>query len=231
MLLRANPFHDKISLMAQPLTKRTDEVGKVRIFHLTHLDNLPSILEVKGLFSLHKLQEYGIVPHSIALARLQERREKLEVPVAYGDLHDYVPWCFAARPPLLYTTFRGGTSGARQEDIMHLVTTVAMVETMGLQAVFCDGHPLIEFSEFHADLKELPSFLDWDVLQDAWWNNSPDDPDRKRRRQAEFLIRDFAPWSLVKFIGVKTADAAAKVEALLPFGADIKVRVLPEWYY
>ena len=31
----------------------------------------------------------------------------------------------------------------------------------------------------------------------TYWNSIPSDPDRPRRRQAEFLVHGYAPWSSV----------------------------------
>jgi len=217
--------------MSQPLTKPTDDAGQVRIFHLTHLDNLPSILESGGLLSFHELRLRGIVLRSIALSKLRQRREEVEIPQVSSNLLDYVPWCFAARPPLLFTTFRGAMGGVKQENIVHLLSTVGRVQEAKLEALWCDGHPLTNLSQFRFDLAELPQSLDWPVLQSQHWNNTRDDPDRKRRRQAEFLIRDFAPWSLVRGIAVQTEEAAQAVKDLLPTDSPISIAVLPEWYY
>jgi hypothetical protein len=39
---------------------------------------------------------------------------------------------------------------------------------------------------------------------EAWyWNDTPDDPDRKRRRQAEFLVHGALPWDSVEFLAVR----------------------------
>lgn len=217
--------------MSQPLTRQTDDVGQVRIFHLTHLDNLPSILEAGGLLSFHELQNRHIAPHSIALSKLQARREEIEIASVSSNLHDYVPWCFAARPPLLYTTYRGGMGDVKQWGIVHLLSTVGRVQEANLECLWYDGHPLTTLSDFHFDLAELPQSLDWPVLLDQQWSNTRDDPDRKRRRQAEFLIRGFAPWSLILGIAVQTEEAAQAVKDLLPADAPLKVRILPEWYY
>ncbi|UTW68357.1 DUF4433 domain-containing protein [Anaerobacillus sp. HL2] len=45
--------------------------------------------------------------------------------------------------------------------------------------------------------------MDWDVMESKYWFDTDDDPDRKRRRQAEFLVLRHFPLELVLGIGVK----------------------------
>ena len=52
----------------------------------------------------------------------------------------------------------------------------------------------MRFTDFFDDLKDLDK-IDWDLMQSRYWNDTNDDPDRKRRRQAEFLVHEFFPWS------------------------------------
>lgn len=220
--------------MKRALTRRTTIPEEVRIYHITHIGNLQSIIQKGELLSFHGMQESGIAPRSIAFDHLRQRRETTEIRVGpRGTLHDYVPWGFAARSPMLYTIARGGLPGppVKQEEIVHLVTTVGRIIGNDLSFVFSDGHPLSEFSEFYDDVQELPPLLDWDILTSDRWNNTPADPDRKRRRQGEFLVQNSVPWNLVGVIGVRTEATANGVKKLFPDDSPIKVIVLPEWYY
>lgn len=65
-----------------------------------------------------------------------------------------------------------------------------------------------------------------------YWQDTPTDGDRKRRRPAEFLVHQFFPWTLVQEIGVMTPAIAERVTAALegqPYRPDVVVR--REWYY
>ena len=112
-----------------------------------------------------------------------------------GKLHDYVPWSFAVRSPMLCAIKSGKLgSSVGQDQILHIVSDIARVQMRGLSFVFTDGHPLTsEFTRYSNDLSQLLDFLDGPVLLDPWWNNTPADLDRSRRRQAEFLIYSAAP--------------------------------------
>ena len=217
------------------LTKITDDPAQIRLYHITHIDNLASIISSRALLSLHQMEQAGIQPRSIAYSHLQERRDAITIPIAPGgDLHDYVPWSFAARSPMLYTAWRGALGNdVRQSDIVHLVSDVRKVRELQLPFIFTDGHPLSsELTTFFDRIDALPSTLDWDVLCAHVWRNTEEDADRKRRRQAEFLIHGAVPWSLVKGIAVQSESMRDRAASLLGMSThQPKVALLPEWYY
>lgn len=225
----------KILVMPFALTVPTTEPLKVGIFHICHVDNLASILNCGKICSLNVLQERHITPRSIAYGHIQERRHKLEVPIdPGGTLHGYVPWSFAARSPMLYTTWSGGLkNGTSQTDILHFSSNVGQIVGRGLSSIFTDGHPVTTgFTRYSSDLTELPDFLDWEVLQSRMWGRTDADPDRPRRRQAEFLIQGEVPWDVVRGIAVRTQAMRDKVAQIIQnHSHQPKILVLPEWYY
>ena len=166
--------------MRKAYTTPTDDPQKVRVFHVTHWENLTSIA-AHGVLPYNDLVSRDLNYRSIAYQHLQQRRHSPAVPVApHGMLHDYVPCGFAARPPMLYTTFKGTTgSNIRQGEIVHLESNVQIMQGLDLQFVFTDGHPLsTAFTEYSNDLIRLPSMLDWEVLRASMWSNSEIDADR-----------------------------------------------------
>lgn len=221
--------------MPTALTRKTDDPLDVRIYHICPLQNLASIIGCDALLPFNALAQREIEPVSIAYSHLQERRSRFHVPIEPGGtLHDYVPWSFAARSPMLYASARGAlTHGIAQDDIIHLVSDVARVQSLNLSFVFTDGHPLLTgLTKFSNELARLCAFLDWPVLLDRWWKNSDVDTDRARRRQAEFLIQGATPWNAVRGIGVQTEEAGRKVAEIVQIKThQPKIRVLPDWYY
>lgn len=134
---------------------------------------------------------------------------------------------------MLYAYTNGYVTGRKenQDDLLYLVTQAETVRDAGLSFVFTDGHPVREPRNFYDDLTELNN-VDLKLMQQKMWNDTDDDPDRKRRRQAEFLVRGFLPWRLVLYIGARTERIAAEVSdqvALLEHRPKILVR--PTWYY
>jgi hypothetical protein len=204
------------------------------ICHITHVENLPLILSAGGLRACSTLRQRGVDYTNIAHQTIQDRRATRLVHFGPGGtLHDYVPFYFAPRSPMLYTISRGNVEGYAegQNPVVHLVSTAQAVQAAGLPFVFTDGHGIMVFSQFYDSLKHLDQ-VDWNVMRSRQWADTPEDSDRKRRRQAEFLVHGFFPWNLVSQIGVVNAEMKVRVESLLS-GASHQpsVHVRQQWYY
>ncbi len=204
------------------------------IYHMTHLGNLPGILQAGGLLPHRRLRGGGLPYTDIAHHRVQDRRAQTGVPCGPGgDLHDYIPFYFAPRSPMLYVISRGGVEGydGSQQPVVHLVSTVAVVAEAGIGYVFTDGHAIMAWTEFHTDPARLDA-VDWDVMSAQYWADTNEDPDRKRRRQAEFLVHGFCPWRLVTEIGVMDAGAQDQVTVLLARAGHCTPTIVHrDWYY
>jgi hypothetical protein len=101
----------------------------------------------------------------------------------------------------------------------------------GLPFVFTDGHAVIDFTKFYEDAADL-NRVDWEIMEAVIWRDIPSDGDRKRRRQAEFLVYDACPMGLIDLIAVKTNTMARHVTAILEdTGYNIPIEVRSDWYY
>ncbi len=176
----------------------------------------------------------GTAYTSIAHRTIQDRRATTLVPCGPGGtLHDYVPFYFAPRSPMLYTISRGNVEryDEGQSPIVHLGTTIEAVQAAGQPFVFTDGHAIMAFTSFHTDLARL-DIIDWEVMRAQYWADTADDLDRKRRRQAEFLTYTVCPWTLITEIGVYNRQVQVEVEHALsnsPHRPVVHVR--RDWYY
>lgn len=204
------------------------------IYHITHLDNLPAILEQGGLWCDRESAQRGLLKVGIAHAHIKERRARRKVPVAAGGtLADYVPFYFAPRSPMLYAVHRGQVVDYRggQSAVVHLVATAESVAASETPFGFTDGHADMALSRFFSDLADLKN-VDWKMMRETYWNDTEADGDRKRRRQAEFLMHRFFPWPLVTEIGVINKAVAEKVtHALGKASHQPVVSVKSGWYY
>jgi len=150
-----------------------------------------------------------------------------------GVLHDYVPFYFAPRSPMLYSISRGKVVGydGGQAPVIHLVTTAQQVQAMGLQFAFTDGHGIMSLTNFFDDLDALDR-VDWSIMRARQWAWANGDGDSGRRRQAEFLIWHVLPWSAILEIGVINATMQRVVNGLLSTERhQPPVRVHQDWYY
>ncbi len=204
------------------------------LYHITHLRNLPSMISHGALCCNATTNQQHLTQVAIGYQDLKSRRARRTVPVGPGGmLSDYVPWYFAPRSPMLYVIHKGSVPGYNegQEPIVHLVTSIERIHAAGLEFVFTDGHAYVQFSEFFTDLADL-SKVDFEIMKQTYWNDTQDDNDRERRRNAEFLVHKELPWSLVGAIGVRSHNVAEQLAPLLPSNApQPPVLVRPQWYY
>ena len=83
------------------------EDGSTPIFHITHVENLASIIREGGLRCDREAAERGLAEVGIAHQHIKDRRAGRRVPLPPGGtLDDYVPFYFAPRSPMLYSSFR-----------------------------------------------------------------------------------------------------------------------------
>lgn len=207
------------------------------IFRVTHVDNLQGILQHGGIYAPNMTPQDDVIYKVIHHQHIQSRRSNAPVPCGpCGTVHDYVPFYFAERAPMVYAILKGNvdeyTEG--QEPLIYLISTVQSVVASGTGFVFTDGHAaMAPLTEFFDDVSKLDR-VDWGVMRSRWWNDTPQAPDRCRRRQAEFMIYHFCPWPLIRWIAVKTEAMKLQVEAILagfPGSSHPIVRVQPRWYY
>jgi hypothetical protein len=204
------------------------------IFHITCVDNLASILTVGGLYAKNQHQQAGISYIDIAHQSIQDRRATTQVTCGVrGNLHDYVPFYFAARSPMLYAIHGGNVNHYPhgQESIIHLVSNAQSIQRISCRFVFTDGHGTVHLTQFFDELNDLDK-IDWKIMKENFWGDTPEDGDRKRRRQAEFLVHQFLSWNLITDIGVINSEMKIQVEQILQGSAHSPTVVIRRnWYY
>ena len=69
-------------------------------------------------------------------------------------------------------------------------------------------------------------------MEATYWADTEEDGDRKRRRQAEFLMHQFFPWQLIQEIGVINTTIQTQVrEILYKINIQTPIKVCSKWYY
>jgi len=132
---------------------------------------------------------------------------------------------------MLFAISRGNVEGytAGQQPVIYLCSSSEAVDAAKLRWVFTEGHADMGYTDFFDDFKDLGK-IDWKLMTAKYWNASPEAPDRSRRRQAEFLVKDFFPWKLVKEIAVY-GNATAKVVNEILAGDPPPIVIQQGWYY
>lgn len=204
------------------------------IYHITHINNLLSIIKSGGLYCCSRMRINGINHTNIAHQSIQDRRSSTDVPIPpYGTLHDYVPFYFAPRSPMLYTISKGNVAGYEggQHQVIHLVTAIDTLDAAKIPFVFTDGHAIMFYTNFYNQLSDLDN-VDWEIMKSKYWNDTPEDGDRKRRRQAEFLIYNYLSWKYIYHIGVYNQEMAEQVSRIVRrFKHKPVIQIHKEWYY
>ena len=204
------------------------------IYHITHIRNLPNILKDDRLWCDVESVKRNLQPIEIAYTEIKERRmrRKINIPPG-GVLAEYVPFYFCNRSPMLYTIHMGNVPAYRdgQANILHLVSSAEAVSQANLPFVFSDGHAVVQISLFYNDLQRLNE-VDWKVVNSWSWHDTLTDNDRLRRKQAEFLVKGFFPFSLVQEIGVINQAMREQTLALLENTKHKPiVSIQRKWYY
>jgi hypothetical protein len=212
------------------------------IYHITHIRNLPAILREAGLLCDAEAERRGLCAQSIAYDTIKERRKRRRVqtlqghPVgAGGVLADYVPFYFCNRSPMLGAIHKGSVPAYQggQRDVVYLVAEAETVAAEVEHWCFTNGHAVEAVTDFYADLNDL-SQVDRAAV-DTWrWGGRwlLNDPDIKRRKQAEFLVHQKFPWRLVTRLGVLDAAMLAQVREVIAAAAHRPgVTIQPQWYY
>ena len=205
-----------------------------RVYHITHINNLSAILDEGGLRCDRVVTERQLATRSLAHEHIKERRRSKAVPVSVGGtLADYVPFYFGPRSPMLYSIDRGWVDGYSdgQGPVLHLEVSAERIFEEGYSFAFTDGHAVMAYSDFFDDLGDLDR-VDLPLMTERYWFDTNDDNDRKRRRQAEFLVHDFLPLGMVERVGVLSKKWQSQVSDLLAdedYVPDIVVE--RGWYY
>jgi hypothetical protein len=138
------------------------------VFHITAIPNLARIAESGCLLSKSRLASTGREHDNIAYENIQDRRSHTAVPAGPGGvLHDYVPFHFAPRQPMLSAIHHGRVEGCAftQEQIVHLVLRADHIAAAGLPYVLATHHAVTVMADFYDSLKHLDK-IDWNMFFD-----------------------------------------------------------------
>jgi hypothetical protein len=206
------------------------------IFRLVHIDNLGTLLRRGGLHAPQATPQDGLSYRTIHNVEIQTVRRTQQIPCgARGNVHDYVAFYFGYLSPMLFQLKTGRVSGydEGQKPLIYIVSSAQAVAETDIPFVFSDGHGIAAFTDWYDSLSQLDK-VDWKMVYQHYWADQPDDMDRQRRKQAEFLVHNFCPWSLIQEIAVINQSVKMQVENIIDgFNTTMRkpVIVRPGWYY
>lgn len=208
-----------------------------KIYHITHVRNLPAIVEAGVLWSDAKRVELSLACDVVGMSHIKSRRlHDLEVGCHAGTkVGDYTPFYFCPRSIMLYILHRGNhpdlnyTEG--QQPIVHLQadlkSVVEWADSIGRRWAFSDRNAGAFYAAFYKHLDDLHQ-LEWPAIEAQQWS----EPRIKEAKQAEFLVADSLPWGLIERVGVHNDGIQSQVlEAIAEADHQPDVIVRNDWYY
>jgi hypothetical protein len=203
-----------------------------RLFRITHVDNVPWLLDHGLHCQSSAVRDPNFVP--IGMASLINKRATHRVPIApSGVLADYVPFYFTPWSMMLMNINTGynGVTKRANADIVIVGARLRALRDGGASAVFTDGHAYMTQTHYYDDLARLDE-IDWAILRSRNFAKSDDDPDRSRRYQAEALVYQHVPTPALGAIACYDAATHARVEGWVrDRGLATPVATCPEWYF
>lgn len=180
------------------------------IYHIIHVDKLESIIKEQYLYSDKQVAEKNLTGTNIGMNKIKTRRLSLRL-ASHSDLNvgECVPFYFCPRSVMLYLihckneelSYKGG-----QDEILHLVSSlreaIEWAEKENLRWAFTLSNAGSFIFEDRCDLKDIGN-INWTAVNSTQWGGQGIDPAIKEGKQAEFLLENKFPWSLVKQIGMR----------------------------
>lgn len=181
----------------------------VEVYHFLHLDNLESVCRY-GLLSCNMQYQKKIKHHSIALAGIQNRRASMSVTVEPGGVvHDYVPFYFCKRSPMLLHVLNA--KNVDQQLLVYLCLPITIM----------DQQPCV-FTDSSANRNDAPSFfndpmnldkLNWSEINSLKWKS--DSELLKQQKMAELLIHQHLEFTSIPRLVVWNESIADIVRKIL----------------
>lgn len=222
----------------------------VFLFHFTAFKNLEKIFSLGAIKSKNLLRSENVIPVNIACNNIQDKRARTIVDAQGRTLHDYVPFYFAPRSPMLYSIIHNNVPEAEETNQDNFVYLVSSVDDLcNQQFVFTDYQAIVTYASFYNDLSDLDKIC-WDLIFEyphlpkqnppfrgycKFFQNNDMDPryvKRKEARLAEFLVLSQVSIEKISLIVVKNQNMKDYVEKLLlKYNINIKVEIRADWYF
>lgn len=147
-------------------------------------------------------------------------------------MRDYISFYFGTRSPMLYCIKNGYDVQQRpRHEIIYLISSMEKLQKLNCRFVFTDGHSFAAYTQFFNDMQHLNQ-IDWRAVNARQWNNTENDPDRKRRKEAECLVFREMPFSAVTGIAVYNQESSDYITVVLQRNnLNIPVTIETSWYY
>ncbi|MFI9506877.1 DUF4433 domain-containing protein [Nocardia sp. NPDC052566] len=203
------------------------------VWHFTHITNLSTMVTEQRLLPASKMQSNT----NVANKEIKELRTQKQVTPDHhyptATVSEHVPFYIAAKSPMLYVVCRGhGEYKEGPDPLVLLGVTLGDIVDAGATWCVSDGNAAATLTRFSRELSTLGEFIDFDLLRQRDWSNTPDDGDRKRRRSAEVLVLAQVPLELVTRVCCSNEATLELAKGHLELVSGMReYGVNPEMYY
>lgn len=205
---------------------------KAWVFRITHIENLPWILEHGLHCPSSGIRDPGFV--TIGNPEIIGKRTSKCVPIPPGGmLQDYVPFYFTPCSVMLYNIVTGynGIIRRARDEIVILASSIDKLTEKRVQFVFTDRHALVAYASFFSDVRDLDR-IDWELLRARDFARSDTDLGKVERYQAELLAHKEVPVGALLGVACYSEESKERVEQMAAdAGVDLKVVVRTDWFF
>ncbi len=205
------------------------EFNKKYLFRMTHVENIPHILQ----FGITHSTSCNSNPNFKSIGDSSLISNRSNYTLSNGKLlGEYIPFYFAFRTPMLYVVQKGFNmvTSIQAENIVYCVSTIEKILELNLDFVFTDGHAVDCFSSLYtnSDINNIETIVDWNAIKAKYWKDD-NDLDLKRRKEAEFLV--LGDISINTIVGYVVYNENAR-NKLMNYGIDSdKIHVNSDYYF
>jgi len=215
------------------------KLGKINIYRITHIKNIPHILKygITPKVSEHPNPNFKVIGDSTLI----DTRSNKKVKITNGNdeiietitLGDFIPFYFGVKMPMLYVIQHGGNfvpKATKPENIVYLACSIEKILIFGNEFYFSDGHATDMLTTFYNKdkIQDLHTIIDWQAVKTSYWGGE-ENLDLKRKKQAEFLVKgDINPNCIIGYVCYNN-DAKKK---LIKFGINKQIiKIIPKTYF
>jgi hypothetical protein len=215
----------------------TTPPAQPKIYHITHVDNLASIVAAGYIEADGRRVGQGGDQTSIGMTEIKRRR-LYEIAVScHPDtmVGEYVPFYFCPRSIMLYILYMGNhpdlTYRGGQNPVLHMQVdmeaAIQWADEHNIPWAFSAQNAGTRYTDFYKSRNDLEK-IDWDAVRSTDFR----DPLVKEGKQAEFLIHDTCPWHLVEKIGIFNENIFSQVNDILRNAQHKPImKIERTWYY
>lgn len=207
------------------------------VLHFTHINHLPTIIH-SNLQCDDAVRESQLLSNEVGNISVKQHRRGRPINVGpRGPVSGYVPFYYAPRSPMMFAIERGSVPTFQEGSgrLIYLVTSLERLVSLGHLVVLTDRNAALDYAEhrlFAPDDMIDDGFIDWELMEERMWADTPADPTRRERRMAEALVCDHVEWAAIEYVVTKNRRIADRASTILAQNrVDLPVKVNPSWYF